>query len=166
MVARTLARLAKQVEMALGGSDLSLSQYRVLVFLSEFDAAAASALATRLDVSRPSVTALVDGLEARGLVERHPSANDRRRVEHHLTVDGKRALATADRAIGERLDILVGRLDDDQAEPAVTGIEIWGDALGRARAAYLANEGPKRRPTETAPTSASTASTGQAAPAS
>ena len=42
--ARALARLAKSAELALGGVDLSLPQYRVLVFLSEHDAAAASAL--------------------------------------------------------------------------------------------------------------------------
>jgi long-chain acyl-CoA synthetase len=159
--------LAKQVEMALGSSDLSLSQYRVLVFLSEVDAAAASALATRLDVSRPSVTALVDGLEARSLVERRPSTNDRRRVEHHLTVDGQRVLSSADRAIGERLDVLVGRLDDERTEPAVTGIEIWGDALGRARAAYLADDRPERPAAATGPAAgeAASASTTPAVPA-
>src|SRR5690242_3135088 len=36
--ARALARLAKTAEMALGGVDLSLPQYRVLIFLSENDA--------------------------------------------------------------------------------------------------------------------------------
>jgi len=42
---RALARLAKSAEIAPGTVDLSLPQYRVLVFLSEHDAAAASALA-------------------------------------------------------------------------------------------------------------------------
>ena len=133
---RALARLAKSAELALGGVDLSLPQYRVLVFLSEHDAAAASALASRLDVTRPTITALVDGLVARGFVQRRPARADRRRVEHHLTADGERILAAGDAAMITRLEALAGHLDPVAASQAVTGLDRWGEALGRARAAY------------------------------
>jgi DNA-binding MarR family transcriptional regulator len=102
-VGRTIARLARQVERALTGVELSLAQYRVLAFLSEVDSALASALARRLDVSRPSITTLVDGLAGRGLVERRPASDDRRQVEHRLTKAGERALQAADEAVDERL---------------------------------------------------------------
>src|SRR6185436_202438 len=112
---RALARLAKSAEMALGSVELSLAQYRVLVFLSDHDAAAASALASRLDVTRPTITALVDGLVARGLVERRAARVDRRRVEHHLTPAGERVLADADAAIIGRLDAVASHLDEGHA---------------------------------------------------
>ena len=87
--------------MALAEVDLSLAQYRSLVFLSEVDAAAASALAAKLDVSRPSITSMIDGLVARGFVERRPTMSDRRKVAHHLTPYGEAALAGADAAGGD-----------------------------------------------------------------
>ncbi len=83
--------LARQVELALVEVDLSLPQYRILILLDE-GKVAASALADRLAVSRPSVTAVVDGLVTRGLVERHHDPADRRRVGHDLTAEGRRLL--------------------------------------------------------------------------
>jgi long-chain acyl-CoA synthetase len=139
--ARALARLAKSAELALGGVDLSLPQYRVLIFLSEHDAAAASALASRLDVTRPTITALVDGLVARGLVERRAAQGDRRRVEHHLTAAGEAILDAGDAAIIDRLHALAAHLDPADGEQAASGLTTWGDALGRARTAYLDDTG-------------------------
>ena len=81
---RTIARLARQVELAVSSLDLTLSQYRVLGILGDGQEAA-SALAEKLAVSRPSVTGVVDGLVARGLVSRGPawerSEADRRRAD-------------------------------------------------------------------------------------
>jgi DNA-binding MarR family transcriptional regulator len=45
-------------------------------------------LAERLLVSRPSVTGLLDTLQAKGLIERRPHAEDRRRVIVGLTDEG------------------------------------------------------------------------------
>lgn len=96
-----LARLSRIIEGALG-DELSLSQYRLLAFLSQGDWAA-SAVADWLDVSRPSVTGLVDGLVKRGLVERRPSTDDRRRVDHVLTDAGRAALRSADERADARI---------------------------------------------------------------
>jgi long-chain acyl-CoA synthetase len=135
--ARALARLAKSAEMALGGVDLSLPQYRVLIFLADHDAAAASALAARLDVTRPTITAIVDGLVARGFVERRPAQDDRRRVEHHLTAAGEQVLHDGDQAVIARLGSVAAHLDPEEVTQAAAGLERWGDGLNRARAAFL-----------------------------
>lgn len=135
--ARALARLAKSAEMALGGVDLSLPQYRVLIFLSEHDAAAASALAARLDVTRPTITAIVDGLVARGLVERRPAQEDRRRVEHRLTRSGEQLLRAGDGAVVARLHAIAAHLEPDEAAEAASGLDRWSEGLNRARAAFL-----------------------------
>lgn len=115
--ARVLARLSRIVEHALGHDDLSLPQYRLLAFLSQGDWAA-SALADRLDVSRPSVTGLVDGLVKRGLVERRPGVDDRRRVDHVLTAEGKRVLRAADDHADAALRGVFRELDADVAADA------------------------------------------------
>jgi long-chain acyl-CoA synthetase len=134
---RTVALLAKVVELALTDVDLSLPQYRVLAHLNEGDVAA-SALAGRLAVSRPSITAVVDGLVARGLVERGGDDSDRRRVTHALTPQGRRAVAEADRAIARKLGTLVSRLGERDARQAIEGLARWHDALSRALAAAAA----------------------------
>ncbi|WP_419919668.1 MarR family winged helix-turn-helix transcriptional regulator [Candidatus Poriferisocius sp.] len=118
--------------MALGDLDLSPSQYRLLLFLSEGNAAA-SAVAGRLAVSRPSVTALADGLEKRGLLHRRADPSDRRIVAHELTGAGRRVLARADSAVADQITGIAAHLDLDQATRALEGLALWNEALIRAR---------------------------------
>lgn len=130
--AQAATRLARQVAVALGDLELSPSQYRLLLFLSEGNAAA-SAVAGRLAVSRPSVTALADGLEKRGLLQRKADPSDRRRVAHELTAAGRKALAAADAAVAEQITGIAAHLDDNQAEQALEGLALWNEALTRSR---------------------------------
>lgn len=132
--AQAATRLARQVAVALGDLDLSPSQYRLLLFLSEGNAAA-SAVAGRLAVSRPSVTALADGLERRGLLQRKSDPADRRKVAHELTEAGREALAAADAAVAERITRIASHIEDDQADRAMDGLALWNEALNRHRTA-------------------------------
>jgi DNA-binding MarR family transcriptional regulator len=128
MTGRAAARLAKHVEIALDHVGLSLPQYRVLIIL-EKGSTAASALASNLVVSPPSVTALVDGLVTRGFVERVSVAGDRRRVEHVLTDKGRKALAEADAVVNGRLDEIAGYLPAGERSKVVTGLQLWLKAM-------------------------------------
>jgi len=131
---RVAARLARQVDVGLAQVDLSLPQYRILLFLAE-GAVAASALADNLAVSRPSVTAVVDGLVSRGLVERRHDEGDRRRVGHTLTAEGRRILDQADAAVDARLAEIARFLTDEQeAATAFEGLARWRSALDAFRA--------------------------------
>jgi len=136
-VGRTAAWLAKQVEIGLATVDLSLPQYRVLGLLDE-STAVSSDLANRLDVRPPTVTAVVDGLVARGLVERRAVEGDRRCVSHALTGDGRRVLVAGDAAVLERLQEIVASLDDGaDRHLALEGLDAWRRAL---LAAHLARK--------------------------
>ena len=131
---RIAARLARQVELGLAEVDLSLAQYRVLMLLSH-QAEGASRLADHLAVSRPSITSVIDGLVARRLVVRHPDPEDRRRVEHQLTTQGRELLHRADDAVDARFESIVSHLPDpERAAEAVAGLECWRQALDAARA--------------------------------
>ncbi|HUA46648.1 MAG TPA: MarR family transcriptional regulator [Solirubrobacteraceae bacterium] len=131
-----IARLARQVEVAAATVDLTLSQYRALALLGE-GREAASALAEKLAVSRPSVTGVIDGLVARELVTRHHDEGDRRRIGLDLTSEGRRLLATADAEIERRLRDIAS-YQPDGAAAAFEGLEPWKDALDRYRAARRA----------------------------
>ncbi len=131
---RVAAWLSKRVEVALAGVDLTLPQFRVLGILAE-GSSAASGLADRLAVRRPSITALIDGLVARGLVDRRQEDSDRRRVALRLTGEGERILAEADRVVDEYLASLAGYLPNKEEAMALRSLELWGQAMAAWRQA-------------------------------
>jgi len=121
------------VERALAEVDLSLPQYRILILLDE-GKVAASALADKLAVSRPSITAVVDGLVTRGLVVRNHDPLDRRRVGHDLTDDGRRLLKRGDEAVDRRLREIASVLGETGQDEAFKGIACWRVAVDAYRA--------------------------------
>jgi long-chain acyl-CoA synthetase len=131
--ARALARLARQLEKALEPLELTLPQFRVLSLLAD-GSSASSALASRLAVSPPSMTAVIDGLSARGLVDRLSDPDDRRRLTLLLTPAGKKTLRAAEAAVGARL-VEVGRFLEDpaRATEALATLAEWNHALDRFR---------------------------------
>lgn len=133
---RVVARLARQLELAVAAVDLTIPQYRVLILLGEGNEAA-SALAEKLAVSRPSVTGVVDGLVARGLVARNHGSEDRRRVGHDLTDQGRRLLASADAEVERRLSEIAAHRPGGTAA-AYKGLRAWREALDAYRAARRA----------------------------
>jgi DNA-binding MarR family transcriptional regulator len=133
---RSAAWLAKQVEIGLSDLDLSCSQYRVLGLL-DAGPAVSSALAERLLVRPPSVTAVVDGLVTKGLVDRGPIADDRRRVALTLTPAGRTLLGAADDAVNDRLGHIAAELPEPaQTQSAIDGLLLWQQAIR----AYHANK--------------------------
>ncbi|MDQ1416577.1 MAG: hypothetical protein QOF81_2190, partial [Acidimicrobiaceae bacterium] len=72
--------------VALEKLDLPLSQGHVLMRLDE--PTPMSAIAKRMGFDASHVTALIDGLEGRGLIERRPDPHDRRIKRITLTEEG------------------------------------------------------------------------------
>jgi DNA-binding MarR family transcriptional regulator len=138
-VGRTVARLGRQVEVALAKVDLTTAQYRALVQLSE-GAEASSSLASKLAVTPPSVTTVVDGLVQRGLVDRQPSRDDRRRVSLTLTGAGRRILAEADDSVGARLADILAEADHEAVTQALGGVERWAQAMDAWRLRWFAKK--------------------------
>jgi long-chain acyl-CoA synthetase len=125
---RVTAWLSKRVEVALAKMDLTLPQYRVLGILAE-GSAAASGLADRLAVRPPSITAVIDGLVARGLVERKHEDSDRRRIALRLTDEGARTVAETDRSVDDYLASIAACLPGKDEAMALRALELWGQAL-------------------------------------
>ena len=127
-IGRIAAWLSKVVELALAPVDLSMPQYRVLAILAG-GSAAASGLAKSLDVRPPSVTALIDGLVARGLVDRRQEDSDRRKISVRLTAEGKRVYEAADRSVNEHMSAIAACLPSKDETMALRSLELWGEAL-------------------------------------
>jgi MarR family transcriptional regulator, transcriptional regulator for hemolysin len=125
-----ISRLARQLERALGPLQLSLSQYWILALLGG-GSAMSSILADKLAVTPPSITGIVDGLVARGLVERRPDANDRRRQYVAMTNAGTRAFAEAEAAVAECLADILSYLEPREVEAVMDAFRLCELALGR-----------------------------------
>ncbi len=98
---RLLARLARVAEQACQASGISLPQYRLLVSVSG-QPQRPSELATRVGVSRPTLTSLVVGLEQAGLLRRYPVPSDRRGIQLGVTDAGSEALVRAERSLTQQ----------------------------------------------------------------
>ena len=131
---RTLAWLSREFVRGLASVDLSPPQYRVLALMAG-GASMGSFLANRLSVSAPSVTALVDALVSRDLVERRHSEDDRRRVTLKLTNAGSELLTLADCVLDVVLSDLASELGDAELiDQAFAGLQLWGEAIAARHA--------------------------------
>jgi DNA-binding MarR family transcriptional regulator len=68
--------------------DLNIPQFRTLMYLRRSPGAALNDVAEHLGITPPSTSKLIDGLVARGLIDRRESAVDRRRITLALTAAG------------------------------------------------------------------------------
>lgn len=75
--------------------ELTVPQFRTLVFLSHHDCSSLSEVAEHVGISLSSMSRMVDLLVKRGLLERGTKAGDRRRVSLQLTRRGKSAFHAA-----------------------------------------------------------------------
>lgn len=135
---RAAAALSRLLEDALEHVDLTVSQYRLLEFLSH-GSRAATVLADYLTVSRPSITSLADGLAGRGYLTREPDPRDRRRVLHVITDEGRQAVRAADTAFEETMRELLRHIDEDDAATLDAGLSALAIAVTNLREQTLAS---------------------------
>lgn len=88
-------RLAAVSAEALGPFGITGRELAVLIVLADGEPASQQQAAERLGVDRTTMVALLDALEAGGLVARRPHAQDRRRNVVELTAEGRRTLREA-----------------------------------------------------------------------
>jgi DNA-binding MarR family transcriptional regulator len=103
-------RIRTSADASLRESGLSLPGYKLLRALARSDQSMRE-VSEILQVSPRTITDMIDGLEARGLVARLPHPADRRVTLLHLTDDGRRQLKTA------------AALADQSHGAAITGLD-------------------------------------------
>jgi DNA-binding MarR family transcriptional regulator len=117
-------RLAEASARALAPFDIDGRQLAVLgVLADEFPLSQLEA-AGRLGVDRTSMVSLIDGLEDKGLVERHRSRQDRRKNIVELTTAGRRCLQQAEQARGEVERRFLAPLGENEAARLVSALQV------------------------------------------
>lgn len=104
-------------------ADLSLPQFRSLMFLRREPNATLSALADHIGVTLPAASRLVDGLVARGYVERKLAATDRRSIDLTLSEKGQTMLDGSRRQTLLALSQQLASLTDEDRAALVHALE-------------------------------------------
>ncbi|HUR78057.1 MAG TPA: MarR family transcriptional regulator [Acidimicrobiales bacterium] len=125
-----LAFASRMVEKAT--EHVTLQQYRVLTLITN-SPDRASRIAQGADVTRPSLTGLLDGLVAKGWVERSDVDGDRRGVSLAMTSAGAQAYDEARTAMADALQDLIGHADESTARRALDGLVALHQALTARR---------------------------------
>jgi DNA-binding MarR family transcriptional regulator len=110
LAAKVAQRGASLMKAFIAEQGLTSRQYGVLEAVSLYPGLTQQEIATALELDRTTVSQLVDGLTAAGLVRRRPSTSNRRANAIDLTASGRCALvrvrALADRANDELMAAL------------------------------------------------------------
>lgn len=99
---------AEQPVLAAHG--LTMWAYVVLLHLDEGPARGQGVLAQEIGADKTRIIAVLDDLQERGLIERHPDPADRRARLLALTPEGRRLRDAAQAGIQAREDHLLGKL--------------------------------------------------------
>ncbi|MET8004427.1 MarR family winged helix-turn-helix transcriptional regulator [Nonomuraea glycinis] len=94
----------------------------VLLALAGHEPASQQQAAQRLGIDRTTMVALLDTLQGKGLVSRHPDANDRRRNVVELTDAGRKTLSQAIEASDEAERALLAPLTPQAARHLRTAL--------------------------------------------
>jgi DNA-binding MarR family transcriptional regulator len=89
LLSRTKAKLARSLDMALAEHDITHTQGGIILLLATGKYTTAAELSRDLYIDSASMTRMIDRLEARELITRQPSSEDRRITTLQLTKDGK-----------------------------------------------------------------------------
>ena len=104
--------------------ELTVPQFRALVFLTHAEDASLSAMAEHLGLSLPAASRMVELLVKRGLMERRAQPNDRRRVSLSLTRRGRETFQTAFAATQVALSRSFGSLSRRELTQIVAAMQI------------------------------------------
>lgn len=137
---RALARVSRVLEAA--SPEVSLAHYRVLSAVASGEERA-SIVATRLALGKPAVSAAVEALCRRGLLERLDVAADARAVALSVTRAGARVLAKVEADMTRRVLDLCARTADPDA--LLDCLAQLGPAMDEARNERLAARQADRR---------------------
>jgi DNA-binding MarR family transcriptional regulator/GNAT superfamily N-acetyltransferase len=115
------------------GSQLSLTEGRVIWELAQRERATASALAAELGLDTGYLSRILSGFEKRGLIDRLPSERDGRQVVIALTEAGRALYATIDTRSREAVAALLDELDGADQYRLVAALETAEQLLGQGR---------------------------------
>lgn len=114
------------------GAGITPAQFWMLKSIQVQGPCTPSKLAAQFGVRAPSITTLLNGLEARGLVERVRGGGDRRSVSVKTTAKGERLLAAVFKTVSREAVRAAGASSVADRTAAIRVLQIMFDSLERS----------------------------------
>ncbi|MCE5228158.1 MarR family winged helix-turn-helix transcriptional regulator [bacterium] len=106
--------------------EISVPQFRVMVYLDLHDGAMLSDVSAHIGLSRPTMSKMINGLVRRRWVRRRVPADNRRRVQLGLTEAGQAAMRAARDATRRNLAGALGHLSQDEHRTLAEAMNLLG----------------------------------------
>jgi DNA-binding MarR family transcriptional regulator len=136
-LAASRLRTALSRRFRAAGQDRTPEHFGLLATLRHCEGCHQRELAGRLERDMPSLTRILDRLEAEGLTRREPDADDRRSHRLHLTDEGKATLDALEPIAREHLDDAFGAVG---ANDYAAFMRVLGHLAGHLDAFLNASE--------------------------
>jgi len=136
LLAQLGAHAASKFAERLTELKLTRAHSGVLRILGSTPAITQQALAETLGMVPSRLVALVDELEARGLVDRREDANDRRKYALHLTDEGRSILERIGRVAREHQRVLLSALSAGEQQQLAAFLQRIADEQGLPRGVH------------------------------
>jgi MarR family transcriptional regulator, organic hydroperoxide resistance regulator len=124
LVGRARRGLRREFEARLAAHDLTAPQVWVLMNLWEEDGRTISDLSRQMSSDGPTLTSLLDRLEAKGLIYRDRDTHDRRTIRIRLQERGRALKDSVHLAREELMDLLRSRMSDTQLDQLVQLLQL------------------------------------------
>ena len=135
LIKQVLSSIRRQADAQLAEHDLTYAQWLPLYRLATEPGHTAATLAREMDLDPPTVTRALDRLEAKGLLRRERSTEDRRVLHLVATAEGKRAAARVPEVLRSVVD---GHLSDFSAAERQALLQMLRRMLANGEAHRLA----------------------------
>ena len=122
------ARLIREAfDVRLAELELNLTQASLVGYVAEFGATSQTRVADRLGIGRAAIGNVIDRLQARGLIERHPDPDDRRVWLVDVTAAGREVaerIAEVDAVLRADLRKGIGREERQALSWVLTRLQV------------------------------------------
>jgi DNA-binding MarR family transcriptional regulator len=105
-------------------ADLTLPQYRALLFIQLNHGSSLKKLAHHLGTTTPTTSKLVDGMVLKNLIWREPSLDDRRKITLILTAQGQHLLEIARNGTQARLAEVLSQLTPEEGKTVYLAMNL------------------------------------------
>ncbi len=127
------------------GAELTVTQFRVLVFVDRHAGASLSDVSAHIGLTLSAISKLVDALVERKLIARKADATDRRRLTLTLTERGHSILGQARRATYTAFTETFASLNNQELGQIVAAMEILRPLFMSERESRLTERGSHER---------------------
>jgi DNA-binding MarR family transcriptional regulator len=133
--------------------DLSLAEFRTLLFFRRHPRSSLSALADHHGLSLATASRMVDNLVRRGLIVRESGLEDRRQIELYLSRQGMKLLTSVEKATLKNLKEHLTDLSPEEIQKIDEGFRLLLETLVSPKGSVelqkekrVSRPGPKRGP--------------------